>query len=154
MYTLYIDGSKIQNRVECAFFHFQANVEIYSELFRLSVEATVFTAEVVAIQQAVKYIIGRQLRKAKIISDSRSALMSLASVHERRIINEIKDNIKKFSRDIQLICIRAHRGFEGKERADQLAKMASTKDHVGFSFCTSRIQIKNGGMARTLVELF
>ncbi|GBL76340.1 hypothetical protein AVEN_234579-1 [Araneus ventricosus] len=56
---IYTDGSKIQNRVGCAFIHFQANDEIYSELFRLSHEATVFMAEVVAIWQAVKYIIGR-----------------------------------------------------------------------------------------------
>ncbi|GBO33954.1 hypothetical protein AVEN_213931-1 [Araneus ventricosus] len=42
-------------------------------------------AEAVAIRQAVKYIIRRQLRQAKIISDSQSALMSLALMHERRI---------------------------------------------------------------------
>ncbi|GBN50906.1 hypothetical protein AVEN_149586-1 [Araneus ventricosus] len=107
-------------------------------------------AEVVAIRQALKYIVERQLRQAKIISYSRSAPMSLASVHERRvIINEIKDNIREYLGDIwirafgQLIWIRAHRGFEGNERADQLAKMASTKDHVDFSFCPFRIQIKN-----------
>ncbi|GBN67587.1 hypothetical protein AVEN_73896-1 [Araneus ventricosus] len=98
----------------------------------------VFMAEVVAIRQAVNYIIGRQLRRAKIISDSRSALMSLASVHERRvIITEIKDIIREYLGDIQLIWIRAHRGFEGNERADQLAKMASTKDHVDFFFFLS-----------------
>ncbi|GBM28578.1 hypothetical protein AVEN_265027-1 [Araneus ventricosus] len=92
-------------------------------------------AEVVAIRQAVKYTIGRQLKQAKIIADSLSALMSLASVHERRvIINKVKDNIKEYSGDIQLIWIRAHRGFERNESADELAKMASTKDHVEFYF--------------------
>ncbi|GBM42953.1 hypothetical protein AVEN_140830-1 [Araneus ventricosus] len=107
--------------------------------------------EFVAIRKAVKYIIGRQLRQAKIISDSRSALMSLASVHERQvIINEIKDNIKGYLGDIQLIWIRAHRGFGGNERADQLAKMASTKDHVDFSFCPSSIQIKNAARREIL----
>ncbi|GBN95372.1 hypothetical protein AVEN_144822-1 [Araneus ventricosus] len=49
-----------------------------SKLFRLSDEATVFIAEVVTIRQAVKYIIGRPPKHAKIIADSRSALMSLA----------------------------------------------------------------------------
>ncbi|GBL91875.1 hypothetical protein AVEN_172789-1 [Araneus ventricosus] len=80
---IHTDGSKIKNRVRCAFVYFQENDEIFSELFRLSGEATVFMAEVVAIWQAVKYIIGRQPRQAKIILDSRSALMSLALVHER-----------------------------------------------------------------------
>ncbi|GBO00828.1 hypothetical protein AVEN_10691-1 [Araneus ventricosus] len=85
------------NSVGCAFIHFKENDEIFSELCRLTDEATVFMAEVVAIRQAVKYIIGRQLRQAKIISDSRYALMSLASVHERRaIINEIKDKIREY----------------------------------------------------------
>ncbi|GBM01163.1 hypothetical protein AVEN_27259-1 [Araneus ventricosus] len=108
-------------------------------------------SEVVAIPQAVKYIIGRQLRQAKIISDSRFALMSLSSVHERRvIINEIKDNTREYLGDIQLIWIRAHRGLEGNERADQLAKMTSTKDHADFSFCPSRIQIKNAARREIL----
>ncbi|GBM93295.1 hypothetical protein AVEN_99986-1 [Araneus ventricosus] len=70
--------------------------------------------EVVAIRQAVKYIIGRQLRQAKIIWDSRSVLMSLASMHEKRaIINEIKDNKKEYLGDIQLIWIRAHGDSKG-----------------------------------------
>ncbi|GBL80327.1 hypothetical protein AVEN_92243-1 [Araneus ventricosus] len=130
--VIYTDGSKIQNRVGCAFVYFQENDEIFSELFRLSDEATVFLAEVVAIRQAVKYIIGRQLMQAKIISDSRSALMFLASVHERRvIINEIKDNIKEYLRDIQLIWIRAHRGFEGNESA---GKDGLDKGSCGFLF--------------------
>ncbi|GBL75255.1 hypothetical protein AVEN_194485-1 [Araneus ventricosus] len=65
-------------------------------------------------------------------------------VHERRvIINEVKENIREYLGDTQLIWIRAHRGFEGNKRADQLAKMASTKDRVDFSLCLSRIQIKN-----------
>ncbi|GBM98361.1 hypothetical protein AVEN_273386-1 [Araneus ventricosus] len=38
--VIYIDGSEIQNRVGCAFVHFQENDEISSELFRLSDEAT------------------------------------------------------------------------------------------------------------------
>ncbi|GBN25124.1 hypothetical protein AVEN_200180-1 [Araneus ventricosus] len=83
---VYNDGSKIQNTVRCAFVHFQKD-EIYSKLFRLSDEATVFMAEIVAILQAVKYIIERQLKQTEITSDSRSTLMSLASVHERRVIN-------------------------------------------------------------------
>ncbi|GBN86835.1 hypothetical protein AVEN_240703-1 [Araneus ventricosus] len=84
-------------------------------------------AEAVAIRQAVKYIIRRQLRQAKIISDSQSALMSLALMHERRVsINEIKDDIKDYSGDTQLIWIRSLQGLEGNERADQLAKMALT----------------------------
>ncbi|GBO05350.1 hypothetical protein AVEN_162365-1 [Araneus ventricosus] len=87
-----------------------------------------------------------------IISDSRSALMSLALVYERRlIINEIKNNIMEYLGDIQLIWTRAHRGFEGNERADLFAKMASTKDHVDFSFSPSRIQIKNAA-AREILE--
>ncbi|GBM56635.1 hypothetical protein AVEN_150052-1 [Araneus ventricosus] len=70
--------------------------------------------------------------------------MPLASVHETRVImNEIKDNIRENFGDTQLIWLRDHRGFEGNERADQLAKMASTKDRVNFSFCPPRIQIKN-----------
>ncbi|GBO27339.1 hypothetical protein AVEN_69459-1 [Araneus ventricosus] len=95
--VIYTDGSEIQNRVGCAFVHFQENDEIFSEPFQLSDEATVFMAEVVAIRQGIKYIIGRQLKQAKIISDSRSALMSLASVHDRRvIINEIRNKIREY----------------------------------------------------------
>ncbi|GBO26351.1 hypothetical protein AVEN_262510-1 [Araneus ventricosus] len=95
-------AGKIENRVGFAFVQFQANDEIYSELFRLSDEATIFMAEVVAIRQAVKYIIVRQLKQSKIFSDSRYALMFLAWVHQRRVnINQIKDNLKEYSGDIQ-----------------------------------------------------
>ncbi|GBL82536.1 hypothetical protein AVEN_263636-1 [Araneus ventricosus] len=111
-------------------------------------------AEVVAIRLAVTYIIERLLRQAKTILNSRSALMSLTSVHERRvIINEIKDNIKKYLGDIQLICIWAHREFEGNEHANQLTKMASTKDYVDFSFCPPRIQIKNASWRKKSVDM-
>ncbi|GBN21729.1 hypothetical protein AVEN_171313-1 [Araneus ventricosus] len=66
-----------------------------------------------SIRLAVMYTTRRQQRQAKITSDSRSALMSLASLHERRlIINEIKDNIREYLGDIQFNRIRAHRGFE------------------------------------------
>ncbi|GBN25902.1 hypothetical protein AVEN_99852-1 [Araneus ventricosus] len=115
-------------------------------------------AEVDAVRQAVKYIIGRHLRIAKIIPDTRSALMSLASAHEREvIIKEIKDNIREYLGDIQLIWIRAHREFEGKECADQLAKMA--RGHVDFFlFVLLEFKLKmplgvnSGGMATTLVR--
>ncbi|GBL94109.1 hypothetical protein AVEN_185063-1 [Araneus ventricosus] len=43
--VIYTDGLKIKNRIDCAFVHFQSNDEIYSELFRLSDEATVFMSE-------------------------------------------------------------------------------------------------------------
>ncbi|GBM79081.1 hypothetical protein AVEN_183144-1 [Araneus ventricosus] len=73
------------------------NCPTSSELFRLSEEAKVLMVEVVAIRQTVRYIIGRQLRQSKIISVSRSALMFLAPMHERRvIIDEIKDNIREY----------------------------------------------------------
>ncbi|GBN80556.1 hypothetical protein AVEN_241647-1, partial [Araneus ventricosus] len=99
---IYTNGWKIENRVGFSFVQFQANDEIYSEFFRLSDEATIFMAEIVAIRQAVKYIIVRQLKQSKIFSDSRYAPMSLAWVHERRVnINQIKDNLKEYSGDIQ-----------------------------------------------------
>ncbi|GBO04774.1 hypothetical protein AVEN_3184-1 [Araneus ventricosus] len=85
----------LKNRVGCAFVHFQENDESSSELFRLSGKATVLMAELMAIRQAVKYIIRRQPRQAKII-ESRPAFLSFASLPERRqIINEIKDNIRE-----------------------------------------------------------
>ncbi|GBN19214.1 hypothetical protein AVEN_247997-1, partial [Araneus ventricosus] len=53
--VIYTDGSKIQNSVGCAFVHSQESDEIFSEPFRLSDEASVFMAEVVAIRQAVGF---------------------------------------------------------------------------------------------------
>ncbi|GBM69093.1 hypothetical protein AVEN_1292-1 [Araneus ventricosus] len=44
------------------------------------------------------------------------------------------------------------RGFEGNECADQLAKMASTKDLVDLAFCISRIQIKNAARRKIPVK--
>ncbi|GBN73224.1 hypothetical protein AVEN_256143-1 [Araneus ventricosus] len=71
------DGSKFNNRVGCAMVRFEDGNEKEHEIWRLNNEATVFIAEMVAIREAANYCKRRQIAKANIILDSRSALVSI-----------------------------------------------------------------------------
>ncbi|GBN84304.1 hypothetical protein AVEN_250280-1 [Araneus ventricosus] len=77
---IFTDGSKMDGRVGCAFVIFYNERELDYRKFRLNESSTVFTAEVIAIQQAIQYIRANDLGEVNIISDSRSALMALSAV--------------------------------------------------------------------------
>ncbi|GIY66992.1 hypothetical protein CDAR_417641 [Caerostris darwini] len=128
---IYTDGSKLNDRVGGAFVVFQQGEETYSQTFRLSDSATVFMAELVAIDNALDFAIEQSLSPANIISDSRSVLLALENLNnlDPSILN-IKNKILNFTGQVRLYWIKAHAGHMGNERADVLAKEATTNPDI------------------------
>ncbi|GBM23717.1 hypothetical protein AVEN_257629-1 [Araneus ventricosus] len=113
------DGSKINDRVGCAMVVFEDGNEKEHEIWRLNNETTVFIAVMVAIREAVNYSKRRQIVKANIISDSRSALVSIEFLKEnRKFILDIKNSLQDTNSNVLLWWTKAHAGNKGNERAD------------------------------------
>ncbi|GBM39452.1 hypothetical protein AVEN_142390-1 [Araneus ventricosus] len=90
--------------------------------------------EVFAIHKAIDYILDHQLYDVNIMSDSRSALMTVESLSDNReFICQIRKRLKD-REDIKLMRVRAHKGEMGNERAHLLAKEASNRDLIDAQF--------------------
>ncbi|GBN98396.1 hypothetical protein AVEN_267046-1 [Araneus ventricosus] len=103
--NVFTDGSKINNKVGCAMVVFEDGNEKEHEIWILNNETTVFIAEMVAIREEVNYSKRRQIAKANIISDSRSALVSIESLEENwKFILNIKNSFQDTNSNV-LLCL-------------------------------------------------
>ncbi|GBL99255.1 hypothetical protein AVEN_177298-1 [Araneus ventricosus] len=103
------------------------------EIWRLNNKTKVFIAEMVAIREAVNYCIRRQIAKVNILSDSRSALVSIESLEEnRKFILDIKNSLLDTNSSVLLWWTKVHAGNEGNESADYFAKKATEKQEINF----------------------
>ncbi|GBO01631.1 hypothetical protein AVEN_173378-1 [Araneus ventricosus] len=90
-------------------------------------EATVFTAEAVAILKSVRKA-AELLEDIYIFTETRSVLIALElKKNESSIIKEIK-NLLKENLNIKMCWIKAHLGKTGNEEADRLAKRAIDRE--------------------------
>ncbi|GIX68960.1 hypothetical protein CDAR_604381 [Caerostris darwini] len=76
-YYIYTDGSKMCNKVGCAMVVMYEGVEEYNCINCLNDEASVYMAELKAIEIAIEHVLSNNINHAKIISDSRSILQAL-----------------------------------------------------------------------------
>ncbi|GIY65501.1 uncharacterized protein CDAR_187221 [Caerostris darwini] len=113
LYSIYTDGSRMDNHTGSAFVVFRDGVEIHHDTSRLNNEATVFQAELHAIEIAIHYIVKNNINNAAIITDSRSTLMALANPrnYDPNILR-IKNTIKNFKHIISFHWIKAHIGIQ------------------------------------------
>ncbi|GIY37474.1 RNA-directed DNA polymerase from mobile element jockey [Caerostris darwini] len=79
--SVFTDGSKMNGKVGGAFVVFNHHLEVHHDCFRLSDNATVYSAELLAIKKAIEYTILNDLPVVTIISDSRSVLMAVENVN-------------------------------------------------------------------------
>ena len=123
---LYTDGSKQNESVSCAFTINSAYVS-----YKLSKGLSVYTAELVAIWEAIKYVNTRRINKSVVCTDSKSAIQALtASSYDHPILTEIADiyhRIVQAGYECILLWIPGHRGIRGNERADYWANRAHDK---------------------------
>ncbi|GFX92908.1 uncharacterized protein TNCV_914581 [Trichonephila clavipes] len=129
----YTDGSKIDGRVGFAFVVFRSGVESENFQFRIRDECTVFVAELLCLNFAVKWITEQNsvISEYLICTDSLSSLDSLKCISSsNNIIVEIQKQLKSL-RDknisIDFAFVRGHTGVLGNERADWLAKAATKR---------------------------
>ncbi|GFT76568.1 RNase H domain-containing protein [Trichonephila clavipes] len=129
----YTDGSKIDGRVGFAFVVFRSGVESENFQLRIRDECTVFVAEFLCLNFAVKWITEQNsvISEYLICTDSLSSLDSLKCISSsNNIIVEIQKQLKSL-RDknisIDFAFVRGHTGVLGNERADWLAKAATKR---------------------------
>ena len=101
---------------------------------------TVFQAEIIAINEACKKfndIKQSNMQYIKIFSDSQAAILALnsntvtSSLVKQTIItlNLLADKTER----LEICWIKAHVGYDGNERADQLAREAVKNSQVGVN---------------------
>ena len=119
----FTDGSKTENAVGAAFYGES------QKSFRLHSDASIFSAELFAILQALRYIKRRKIMSSVICSDSKSALQAIQnviSVTNNMVfrIQRIVDSISSASQKVSFLWIPGHSGLDGNSKADELAKAA------------------------------
>ena len=133
---IYTDGSKLTSGVTGASFFDKTNDE--KQCVRLSNNITIYTAELIAIQLAMQWLITKGiLGKVAIFSDSLSAIQSLEtgiSTSKPNLLLSVRKLLKQINREnrceITFSWIPSHVGIIGNEMADTLAKLATSKSQV------------------------
>ncbi|GBN40228.1 hypothetical protein AVEN_245008-1 [Araneus ventricosus] len=93
--------------------------------FKLSVNNTVFQAELAAIDFAVRWALEKKI-KINIITDSQSSIEALRSFRSRsEVIIRAKENSNMIGGQIGLARVKAHAGNLGNKLADHHAKLAT-----------------------------
>ena len=92
---------------------------------RLTNAASIYTAELYAIHDAIEYSAthAAEYETITIHSDSRSAIQALSSPSQQYpLIQQIQNTIIMSTKSFTLCWVPSHVGVEGNERADELAK--------------------------------
>ncbi|GIY73973.1 uncharacterized protein CDAR_598601 [Caerostris darwini] len=143
----------MNGKVGCAMVCLINNIEQHHIIGRLSDEATVFMAELKAIETAIEYATSSHFSYAKIITDSRSVLQAVQNTNnDYPPVLQIKSLIANSATRIELIWTRAHIGVVGNEIADSYAKEATTKDDIDFHLNTTINHIKKAAHKAIIVE--
>ncbi|CAH2008994.1 unnamed protein product [Acanthoscelides obtectus] len=127
---IYTDASKSATGTGCA--HYIPSIDIFS-MFKLPNEFTIFSAEAIAIFQALQFVEDHNLGNTSIFSDSLSVVSSLKNgspfdmqnIHLFNIRWKISQ-LKQRGLRITLVWVKAHSGIIHNEKADDLANMSIT----------------------------
>ncbi|GBP15051.1 hypothetical protein EVAR_6691_1 [Eumeta japonica] len=126
---IYTDGSRIEGKAGAALTEWRDGEETWYSTLRLDPFCTVFQAEMVALQRAIRRVKKSKDGLVNVFSDSRSALEVLTGpktyhplAHEAR--RDISEIVAK-GRAVRLFWVKAHAGIAGNERADELARRAA-----------------------------
>ena len=157
-YNVYTDGSRKDEQTGAGCAIFKGKTEVLTDYVRLPDYATVFQAEIKAIERAATLALTQKdIRYVKIFVDSQAAIKALDnhSVRSRAVADAIGslNELAKQVKSVQIVWIPAHKGHVGNERADDLAKRGSECDRaerlvsVRKPACTIRTEVRNAAYA-------
>lgn len=135
-YQIYTDGSIINNLVGFGYYDTQEKLSYSS---KLKTGFTILNAEIVAIINAIEYANHKNIENLVIFTDSKNACTLLLNFHKTdnflitKLLNDIhKSNIN----NIHIQWIPSHIGLIGNDRADQAAKLGTTRnkeEQIGYT---------------------
>jgi ribonuclease HI len=133
---VYTDGSKIGTHTGSGVAVYHKRHIVYKNAIRISDHASVFQAELYALQHAASYIqknVGKH-QTVQIYSDSQAALQAI----NQPIIKDTS-TMKAFieiqqaahtTHNLSIHLVKAHVGIQGNEQADMLAKEATEEEWI------------------------
>ena len=137
--NIYTDGSKVNNSTGCGYSITVRGEEHSYGKFKLPDHATVFQAEVAAVEEAAKSLLTDPLTNpmfVKIFIDSQAAILALKNTNiTSRTVNSAVHQLNTLAlkmKKVTLVWIPAQKGHVGNERADQLAKGGATSTDAPF----------------------
>ena len=141
---LFTDGSRMNTSVACAF---TVNSAFFS--YKLQDGLSIYTAELVAIREALKFICSNRARQAIICTDSQSATKALSvQCCDHPVLLDI---LELYHQDVDdgvdcvMVWIPGHTGIAGNVRADYWARKAHEKPvitpvNVGYRECVPQVR--------------
>ncbi|XP_028161534.1 uncharacterized protein LOC114353665 [Ostrinia furnacalis] len=132
---IFTDGSKLENGdVGAAFVIYKPNDAPIIQKLKLHNSCTVFQAELLAIERAVRWVQDSNIENVAIFSDSLSALQELENKNTTNsLATKTHDHLRSHSGNVKFVWVKAHVGLEGNEAADEAAKSAATS-HQSLDF--------------------
>ncbi|GFW73813.1 RNase H domain-containing protein [Trichonephila clavipes] len=129
----FTDGSKLNGRVCLACVIYEEGAEYVTFQHRLRDECSVFQAELLCINLAVKLIQGSLRQDGTlnflICTDSLSSLHCLLNVNStEKLVLQVQSIMYYLDCDIRFSYVRVHSGNLGNDKADQLAKESTCQD--------------------------
>ena len=159
---IYTDGSKVERKVASAYV-----CPYGTRSYRLRDGCSIFTAEVEAIDKALKYVKVSSVERFVIFSDSMSVLQAIESQESKNpLVNRVLQTCQRIlsgNKYLTFCWIPSHRDIRGNENADRAAKDALSKAQPeNFDIpCTDVFMIylvfvarcgRNGGIKRLVIN--
>lgn len=131
---IYTDGSKNEHKSACAFY---VPYLKYSKKFRLTDNTSVYMSEMIAILEALRFLLVKPPIRCVIFSDSFSCIQTIDSGGEMDAVSqEIRYCIYQLwcqGIPVDLCWIPSHVGIHGNEMVDSLAKEALKFESVNYA---------------------
>ncbi|XP_035232511.1 uncharacterized protein LOC118204286 [Stegodyphus dumicola] len=127
---LYTDGSKIDNGVGSAFVAVANQNILHTWQGHLHENNTVFQSEMLAIKEALTYLVEQRHNRAIIFTDSLSSIHAINNPdHSSPIVTAIQKILREnYNSQYFLKWVKAHAGHAWNEFADTLAKQAAAEN--------------------------
>ena len=128
-YNVFTDGSRIADQTGAGYVICQGKDYVKEDFHRLPDHATVFQAEISAVQAAADALLrlpNHQIRFVKIFIDSQAAIRALGNpiIKSKTVAHAVEslNALASVATRVSIVWIPAHKGHFGNTRADDLAK--------------------------------